>query len=68
MGYNMTAMHYASLQLSVNGTRLKQSDHLEDRPKGMDLIKATSTTSACTLLARAAHLHILRIHQLGNDI
>ena len=33
----MTVMHYASLQLSVNGTRLKQSDHLEDRPRGMDL-------------------------------
>jgi hypothetical protein len=67
MGYIMTAMHSASLQLSVNGTRLKQTDHLARRTK-MYGFKATSAANACTLPARAAHLHILRIHQLGNDI
>jgi hypothetical protein len=30
--------------------------------------KANNATNACTLPARAAQLHILRIHQLGNDI
>jgi hypothetical protein len=67
MGYIMTAMHYASLQLSVNGTRLKQSDNLARQTKRYGF-KATGATNACTLPARAAHLHILRIHQLGNDI